>query len=84
MKLTCLYNEKTSVYPVNADFSSTSMSFNFVSATRKCMAVPLVNDAVTENNEEFLVILEAMTPEINLGISNTTVIIIDDDGKQTI
>ena len=69
------------VYPVNVDFSSISTSFNFVSATRKCIAVPLVNDAVTEKNEEFLVILEAVTPEIDLEISNTTVIIIDDDGE---
>ena len=66
------------------DYSPVSSTLRFdVSIKRVCTSIPLLNDDTTEHAEQFHVVLEAITPGINLDGRNTTVIIVDDDGERT-
>ncbi len=59
----------------------TTMNFGLANGLRQCLTIDLVDDIVTEDKEQFQIIMEAITPGAELGIANATIVIIDNDGK---
>jgi len=68
----------------SADYINTTAGLRFGPSTRKqCVLIPVINDAVPENQEYFRVKLAMATPQPGIALIPDIVIIfiIDDDGK---
>lgn len=56
------------------------ISFNNSVATQ-CQIIPVINDAILENNETFLINLNASDPDVLLENNSATITITNDDRK---
>ena len=68
----------------SADYTSKSVDLMFGSSNNKrCVVIPVTNDAIPEDPEHFSVMLSMTTPlaGVILTPDNATVVINDDDGK---
>ena len=77
-----LFNFHFSIAP--KDYTSTETDLTFTpDNSRICVNIPITNDTVVEGNEIFIVTVTSKDPSIQIGLnSNSTVIIVDDDGMQ--
>ena len=66
------------------DYTSTETDLTFTPGSdRLCVNIPITNDAVVEENENFTVTVTTNDPTVQTGPnSNSTVTIIDNDGRQ--
>ena len=67
---------------VEEDYLSVRRDITFepVGLLEQCVAVPIINDSVLEDAEMFTVSLES-SDEVVFGLSQSTVVIADDDCK---
>ena len=69
-----------------ADYSFLSVNLTFDQATQdvpQCGSISIIDDAILEDSEAFMVQLSTADSDVMLGLSSTTVSIMDDDSKET-
>ena len=69
----------------SADFSSLQLNLTFEAGEPRCQCVqiPIEDDSIYENSEMFHVILENVTSDVTVTMGISTVIILDNDRKQS-
>ena len=68
----------------SADYTGKSVDLMFGSSNNKrCVVIPVTNDAIPEDPERFRVMLSMTTPQAGVILTpdNVTVVINDDDGE---
>ena len=47
----------------------------------QCIDVPIIGDAILENNETFFILLSTLDSDVSLSPNSSSVVIIDNDGR---